>query len=765
MPPPIASNDVNDSQGFLANFLSGVAAICLILFFATSQSPWLVFDDAFITYRYADNLYDGIGFVYNAGENILGITTPLYGLLLAALRLISPDTVVNGYWLSVIGWIGVVVGSIAVLRQHQLFVAATIVPLTLAVHPTLLSILGMETNLLMALMLGTAWAWRAKRFWITIVLAALTLLTRQDSAIFLLLLGFDAWWREQRFPWREGFSTVLLTAPWFIFAWAFYGSPLPNSVGAKIGQSTLMPIAESAIFYENVWLLLTQDTPLLIISSLLIILGVAIWRHGRANNPLQYLPSLWWMFAWLILYILLYTAFGVVYFPWYVAPPIVMLIILVIAVMTTIPLPQSSRLITFAVGLLWLGVVIGWANTSRQDQSARRLNQPYADVATWLATNAQKDATVATIEIGLIGYLSERPIVDTMGLVTEQLTDHQLGWAETLIYALDALEPTYAVALNDTAWEVIAQQWWFNASYQPVVNLDRLTLYERRAALPPTLTETTSIRLKDGIILTGISADSLYLEPSQPFDFDIHLQVDTNPKNAYMITAYLVNAATFEHHAITSFAPYENLYRSSVWQAEDVLQIPTRLTIPDDLPAGAYRVGILLYDMKQGSYLGLRTDHADSDAPDIRIGWLSTRVSPVPQADDIQLQSVNHQWEGGISLSKIGVGDVEDDTVSVLFEWNSAESIKRNLKIFLHLLDSDGQIVTQSDSVPLNGRWPTVVWSDTFIDQHQLNLPATLPNGTYSLRVGFYDDIGQLPLDNNPSSTFVVIDGAVQIEQ
>jgi hypothetical protein len=41
-------------------------------------------DDAFITYRYARNLATGRGFVYNEGERVLGTTTPLYAMILAA---------------------------------------------------------------------------------------------------------------------------------------------------------------------------------------------------------------------------------------------------------------------------------------------------------------------------------------------------------------------------------------------------------------------------------------------------------------------------------------------------------------------------------------------------------------------------------------------------------------------------------------------------------------------------------------------------------
>ena len=42
-------------------------------------------DDAYITYRYARNIVEGVGMVYNAGQPVLGTTTPLYTLLMAGL--------------------------------------------------------------------------------------------------------------------------------------------------------------------------------------------------------------------------------------------------------------------------------------------------------------------------------------------------------------------------------------------------------------------------------------------------------------------------------------------------------------------------------------------------------------------------------------------------------------------------------------------------------------------------------------------------------
>jgi hypothetical protein len=46
-------------------------------------------DDAYITFRYARNLLEGNGLVFNPGEPVLGTTTPVYALLMAGLGLVA----------------------------------------------------------------------------------------------------------------------------------------------------------------------------------------------------------------------------------------------------------------------------------------------------------------------------------------------------------------------------------------------------------------------------------------------------------------------------------------------------------------------------------------------------------------------------------------------------------------------------------------------------------------------------------------------------
>jgi hypothetical protein len=54
------------------------------------------YEDAFISFRFAHNISNGLGFVYNANEHIYGTTTPLFTMLLATWVRIFPNFVVVG---------------------------------------------------------------------------------------------------------------------------------------------------------------------------------------------------------------------------------------------------------------------------------------------------------------------------------------------------------------------------------------------------------------------------------------------------------------------------------------------------------------------------------------------------------------------------------------------------------------------------------------------------------------------------------------------
>ena len=73
--------------------------------------------------------------------------------------------------------------------------------------------------------------------------------------------------------------------------------------------------------------------------------------------------------------------------------------------------------------------------------------------------------------------------------------------------------------------------------------------------------------------------------------------------------------------------------------------------------------------------------------------------------------------------------------------WQALDRIPVSYTIFVHVLDSDGRIVAQQDSLPGQGSLSTTSWvkGEFITDSHQVPLDPRLAVGEYSIEVGMYD--------------------------
>src|SRR5688500_14582447 len=80
---------------------NNIGGMSLIIFAVLIHLAWILHtnyieEDAFITFRFAEQLAAGHGFVYNVGEPIYGTTTPLFTILLSVwLRFVSGDVILG----------------------------------------------------------------------------------------------------------------------------------------------------------------------------------------------------------------------------------------------------------------------------------------------------------------------------------------------------------------------------------------------------------------------------------------------------------------------------------------------------------------------------------------------------------------------------------------------------------------------------------------------------------------------------------------------
>lgn len=120
-----------------------------------------------------------------------------------------------------------------------------------------------------------------------------------------------------------------------------------------------------------------------------------------------------------------------------------------------------------------------------------------------------------------------------------------------------------------------------------------------------------------------------------------------------------------------------------------------------------------------------------------------TRTVDLNFGDVITLQS------HALSTDTLQAGDL----LQLQLTWIVDETPDKRYKVFLQLLNSDGNLVAQRDSEPAGGLSLTTTWQpeSPIIDNHALAIPSDLTVGDYTLILGLYDI-------DNPSARLIVND-------
>ena len=424
-------------------------------------------DDAYITYRYARNLASGLGFVYNPGEQVLGTTTPLYTLILAAgayvtkmdIAEISTFVCFTSLWISA--------GVLFEIGKSQNKLFALSIALVFATNPYLRHFVGMESLFLLALLMLTVWAYGNGKRMQSAILSGLLVITRYEMVFLMLLIYFFDFLATRKLSLRYLVGGLPVVA-WVVFAQLTFGSPIPLSVSAKLAAPRVSFLLGAAVY----WYQFSREIVLVNVVLVFLVAGVFVSLRKRDTRR-EYALILIWSIVYVIV-----AAIWAGSFPWYYAPLIPGFAILAtvgIDYVFTFPAKLwrlehvSLRARRLATILLVCGVtlVVGlqllfWIRdyTLYQGQVFDPRYVPYRQVSEWLMTNATKDQTLVTYEIGYIGYLADIRIIDLAGLVAPGLYPWiDQGPETTLTHALRIYAPDYVLVPSDRTRqiEILAQ--------------------------------------------------------------------------------------------------------------------------------------------------------------------------------------------------------------------------------------------------------------------------------------------------------------------
>jgi hypothetical protein len=457
-------------------YLMALAAAAMALAFAVVTNQ--VWEDYYITFRISRNLIEGHGLVYQVGERVHTFTSPL-GVLLPALGFWSTGSDAGALLffrvLSAAAMAGAAVLVAAHGRDHGwkrsslwfVFILGILNTKTVAFAAN-----GMETGLLL---LFTALTWReltrpAGPCWPALALGYGGLMWTRPDACVLAAAMTAGWWifgvysieiNARRVWWRKvGTALIaggLLYAPWFLWAWHYFGSPVPQTIVAKAG---IMPegLSLSRIVFAPLRCLVENTMLDGVFAPAYFVLN---WPHDliSAFRLLARLSAFLWIVPALprpVRAASLTVLIGGVYFyqilpyPWYYAPWTLLASIVLACAGETMcnrwtGMARTAGFITVslvAAGSLGLLVAVTYSSRIQQhyieDEGRRR-------IGLWLREHAKSGDTVFLESLGYIGYFSQLKMLDVPGLSAPEVSRLMRAGHRDYASLIETLQPAWVV--------------------------------------------------------------------------------------------------------------------------------------------------------------------------------------------------------------------------------------------------------------------------------------------------------------------------------
>lgn len=403
-------------------------------------------DDVYIHFQYARQIAQGQPYVYNDGQPpTSGATSFLYPFWLAFGYRLGFTGLNLALWALISGAGALALTALAswrYLAHHQPKPLQRL--LTLALILTTGSLLwhyvsGMETGILLALMLLTLWSFATRRPRYFAIFAVLLALTRPEGSIMALIVSFVALVTYRRniiayalpmlAPLIQPAVNALITGTWVA------SGNQSKSILAMIPPDTNVMIGRIAENITNITLeLFTGYSPIngwytVPLVGLLGFVGVLMCLRSANTRPVAIVILLWGVAVTLAV-ATLDNAFW--HFKRYQMPLYLLLILhaslpifwlldkISSREQTTRP-EHSLALYSPTAFLIVISLVITLPAfiDYHQRNTYYVYEQPY-QMARWLRDNTPADAVIAVHDVGLMRYYGERTTLDKVGLTTPQ---------------------------------------------------------------------------------------------------------------------------------------------------------------------------------------------------------------------------------------------------------------------------------------------------------------------------------------------------------
>lgn len=405
-------------------------------------------DDAYITFRVAANAAAGFGPVFNPGERVLSVTTPLYAMLMIPGELVGIGAPLWSRLVNSLAGSAACALFYALLRgrvRERILVPCT---LYLALNPFTLTmtLTGMESPVFYMLVLMASLLYLRKRAAALGTVLGLLSITRPEGAVIAALFAVTAVLTMER-RMLPGLllpmSAVFLG--WAAYSWHFFGCVVPNSFLAKKAYFEMNPTPLEAQIraYTGFTSMAIPLAP-----AMLLFLPAGVVRAVSRDRGLLPLAA----GVTVVLAAQLASPFYLAF--WYVD----MMIPLILAVL--LPgfdaflgrlAPGVDRFLSRTPAMAGLCAVLavgaGWAFYAHRAalSDLRNLDIHMGRLADWFEDGRRPRGTICIEAIGRIGYDTGFPVLDCAGLASPRVVPLIAENRADMASLMDAFQPDYCI--------------------------------------------------------------------------------------------------------------------------------------------------------------------------------------------------------------------------------------------------------------------------------------------------------------------------------
>ncbi len=280
-------------------------------------------------------------------------------------------------------------------------------------------------------------------------------------------------------------------------------------------------------------------------------------------------------------------------------------------------------------------------------------------------------------------------------------------------------------------------------------------------------TRSADIRFGEATILLGYVIDRDRVLPDDELQVTLCWQTLSSTETPLYFFIHLLgqdNSIVGQRSSLHGLGRYPSIS----WQAQSIFCdiVPVRVNVTAPAPA-VYQVEVGVVDLLSGQRLTALSPAGLELRPaliaQIKVRSAVTASESIANPTEIVLGDQIDLVGSNAQPQPVRAGEI----VTVSLVWRAERVPDANYTVFVHLRDSSGRTVSQADSPPQSGTYPTSFWDagEVVADAHPISISPDLVSGDYTVVIGLYRlaDGARLPITQGGSGDEITLPLVIQV--